>query len=183
LLGYAADSALTFAAGALAGPDVLTAGYTINMLAPVLGDRLLARAWVISAGQRLIVTRCELIEPHPDGDRFAPSPKAPSHGPPNELAPRCWRPPAAVAGHVPALAQVLLVDGDSRDGRPLPRGLGQHVLQLGQRTCFGSNPRKARGTVALSRNAPGKPSKVEVLLHEGRQEGVEPLDRAMICRL
>ena len=70
LLGYAADNALTFAAGAVAGPDVLTAGYTINVLAPVLGDRLLARAWVISAGQRLIVTRCELIEPHPDGDRL-----------------------------------------------------------------------------------------------------------------
>jgi hypothetical protein len=38
LLGYAADNALTFAAGAIAGPDVLTAGYTINALAPVLGD-------------------------------------------------------------------------------------------------------------------------------------------------
>jgi uncharacterized protein (TIGR00369 family) len=71
LLGYAADNALTFAAGAVAGPDVLTAGYTINVLAPVLGDRLLARARVISAGQRLIVTRCELIEPHPAGDRLS----------------------------------------------------------------------------------------------------------------
>jgi hypothetical protein len=38
LLGYAADNALTFAAGAVAGPEVLTAGYTINVLAPVLGD-------------------------------------------------------------------------------------------------------------------------------------------------
>ena len=36
LLGCAADNALTFAAGAVAGPDVLTAGYTINVLAPVL---------------------------------------------------------------------------------------------------------------------------------------------------
>ena len=32
------------------------------------GFSLLARAWVISAGRRLIVTGCELIEPHPDGD-------------------------------------------------------------------------------------------------------------------
>jgi acyl-coenzyme A thioesterase PaaI-like protein len=55
----------------VAGPEGLTAGYTINLLAPVLGDRLLARAWVISAGQRLIVTRCELIEPHPAGDRLS----------------------------------------------------------------------------------------------------------------
>jgi hypothetical protein len=43
LLGYAADDALTFAAGAVAGPGVLTAGYTSNVLAPVLGDRLLTR--------------------------------------------------------------------------------------------------------------------------------------------
>jgi hypothetical protein len=56
MVGYAADNALTFAAGAVAGPEVLTAGYIINVLAPGLGDRLLARAWVISAGQRHIVT-------------------------------------------------------------------------------------------------------------------------------
>ena len=65
LLGYAADNALTFAAGAVAGPAVLTAGYTINLLAPVVGDRLLARAWVVSSGQRIIVARCELVEPFP----------------------------------------------------------------------------------------------------------------------
>jgi uncharacterized protein (TIGR00369 family) len=70
LLGYAADNALTFAAGAVAGPGVLTAGYTINVLAPVVGDRLLTRASVVSAGRRLIVSRCELIEPHPDHDRL-----------------------------------------------------------------------------------------------------------------
>jgi uncharacterized protein (TIGR00369 family) len=70
LLGYAADNALTFAAGAVAGPGVLTAGYTINVLAPVIGDRLLARASVTSSGQRLIVTRCELFEPRLDGDRL-----------------------------------------------------------------------------------------------------------------
>ena len=34
LLGDAADNGLTFAAGAVAGPEVLTAGYTINVLAP-----------------------------------------------------------------------------------------------------------------------------------------------------
>jgi acyl-coenzyme A thioesterase PaaI-like protein len=52
----------------LAGPGVLTAGYTINLLAPVVGDCLLARAWVVSAGQRLIVARCELLEPRADTD-------------------------------------------------------------------------------------------------------------------
>jgi len=69
LLGYAADNALTFAAGAVVGPGVLTAGYTINLLAPVVGDRLVTRAVVVSAGQRLITARCELIEPHPERDR------------------------------------------------------------------------------------------------------------------
>jgi acyl-coenzyme A thioesterase PaaI-like protein len=53
---------------------VLTAGYTINLLAPVLGDRLLARAVVVSAGQRLIITHCKLVEPHPDGDRLCAIP-------------------------------------------------------------------------------------------------------------
>jgi acyl-coenzyme A thioesterase PaaI-like protein len=32
---------------------------------PGRGDCLLARAWVVSAGQRLIVARCELLEPRP----------------------------------------------------------------------------------------------------------------------
>ena len=41
----------------------------------------------------------------------------------------------------------------------------------------------SNGTVALSRNAPGKPSNVEALLHRRTHEGVEPVDRAMICRL
>jgi hypothetical protein len=34
------------------------------------------------------------------------------------------------------------------------------------------------GTVALSRNMPGKPSKWRLSFMEGRQERVEPLDRA-----
>jgi acyl-coenzyme A thioesterase PaaI-like protein len=54
---------------AVVGPGVLTAGYTINLLAPVVGDRLVTRAVVVSAGQRLITAGCELIEPHPEHDR------------------------------------------------------------------------------------------------------------------
>lgn len=69
LLGYAADDALTFAAGAVAGPGVVTAGYTINLLAPVLGDRLLVRASVIGAVRRLIVARCQLVEAGPEGEQ------------------------------------------------------------------------------------------------------------------
>jgi hypothetical protein len=49
---------------------VLTAGYTHQRAGTGPRRRLLARAWVISAGRPLIVTGCELIEPHPDGDRL-----------------------------------------------------------------------------------------------------------------
>ena len=64
-----ASPARSFAAGAVVGPGLLTAGYTINLLAPVVGDRLVTRAVVVSAGQRLITAGCELIEPHPEHDR------------------------------------------------------------------------------------------------------------------
>jgi acyl-coenzyme A thioesterase PaaI-like protein len=53
-----------------ADSPAMTAGCTINVLAPVVGERLLARASVTSSGQWLIVTRCELFEPRPDGDRL-----------------------------------------------------------------------------------------------------------------
>jgi uncharacterized protein (TIGR00369 family) len=70
LLGYAADNALAFAAGLVAGPRVLTAGYTISLLAPVVGQELVARARTVSAGRRLLVTRCEIVEPGSDGERL-----------------------------------------------------------------------------------------------------------------
>jgi hypothetical protein len=93
LLGYAADSALTFAAGALAGPDVLPAGYTI-----------------IS-----------------------------------------------------------------------PEGSASTCSSLVSAPALGA----ARGKRALllEPECAGKPSNVEALFMEARPEGVEPLDRAMICRL
>lgn len=70
LLGYAADNALTFAAGAVAGPNVLTAGYSINVLAPAIGEELVARTHTVSAGRRLLVTRCEIVELGSDGERL-----------------------------------------------------------------------------------------------------------------
>ncbi|WP_020578985.1 PaaI family thioesterase [Actinopolymorpha alba] len=61
VLSYLADNAMTFAGGSVLGPSVVTAGYTINYLRPAFGPRLVATAYVVNAGQRLAVTRCEIL--------------------------------------------------------------------------------------------------------------------------
>ncbi|MFF2147775.1 PaaI family thioesterase [Kitasatospora sp. NPDC058190] len=61
VLSYAADNALTFAAGAAAGPHLLTAGFTIDYLRPARGRVLRARAQVVRAGRSRVVCRCDLL--------------------------------------------------------------------------------------------------------------------------
>ncbi|SCF77967.1 uncharacterized domain 1-containing protein [Streptomyces sp. Ncost-T6T-2b] len=61
VLSYAADNALTFAAGAAVGPAVLTAGFTIDYLRPALGEVLRARAQVVRPGRSRVVCRCDLL--------------------------------------------------------------------------------------------------------------------------
>ncbi|MER6346985.1 PaaI family thioesterase [Streptomyces sp. NPDC001595] len=60
VLGYAADNALTFAAGAVAGARLITSGYTIDYLRPAVGTLLRARASVVRAGRTRVVCRCDL---------------------------------------------------------------------------------------------------------------------------
>jgi uncharacterized protein (TIGR00369 family) len=60
VLGYAADNALTFAAGSVAGARVLTAGFTIDYLRPADGALLRAEARVVRAGRTRVVCRCDL---------------------------------------------------------------------------------------------------------------------------
>lgn len=67
LLGYAADNALSFAAGAAVGPGVMTAGFTIDFLRPAKGETLRARARVIRAGRTRAVCRCDLTTLDADG--------------------------------------------------------------------------------------------------------------------
>lgn len=67
VLGYAADNALTFAAGAAAGPAVLTAGFTIDYLRPARGKTLRASARVVRAGRSRVVCRCDLVMVAEDG--------------------------------------------------------------------------------------------------------------------
>ncbi|MFC8273233.1 PaaI family thioesterase [Streptomyces sp. NPDC057271] len=61
VLSYAADNALTFAAGTVAGPGLLTAGYTIDYLRPAQGAVLRAHAEVVRPGRTRVVCRCDLF--------------------------------------------------------------------------------------------------------------------------
>ncbi|MFE9685747.1 PaaI family thioesterase [Streptomyces sp. NPDC002701] len=60
VLGYAADNALTFAAGTVAGIRILTSGFTIDYLRPADGTLLRAHAHVVRAGRTRVVCRCDL---------------------------------------------------------------------------------------------------------------------------
>ncbi|WP_214403262.1 PaaI family thioesterase [Pseudonocardia lacus] len=60
VLSYAADNALTFAAGAAIGPGLVTAGLTIDYLRPATGRTLRARARVVRAGRARVVCRCDV---------------------------------------------------------------------------------------------------------------------------
>ncbi|MFE7744846.1 PaaI family thioesterase [Nocardia sp. NPDC057455] len=60
VLAYAADNALTFAAGTVLGANVLTGGVTITYLRPAAGDRLRVEAAVTGATRRQAVAHCEI---------------------------------------------------------------------------------------------------------------------------
>ncbi|MFC0624822.1 PaaI family thioesterase [Kribbella deserti] len=60
VLAYAADNAITFAAGTTLGPSVLTTGVTINYLAPGAGITLRAEAEVAHTGSRQATCVCRL---------------------------------------------------------------------------------------------------------------------------
>lgn len=60
VLSYAADNALTFAGGSVLGPQVVTAGYTINYLKAAHSGSLIARASVVATTTRQAVCRCDI---------------------------------------------------------------------------------------------------------------------------
>ncbi|GAA1366404.1 PaaI family thioesterase [Streptomyces beijiangensis] len=67
VLAYAADNALTFAAGTALGSAVLTSGFTIQYVRPATGRSLVARAEVVHGGRRQAVVRCDLFTVKEDG--------------------------------------------------------------------------------------------------------------------
>lgn len=70
VLGYAADNALTFAAGSVLGPAVVTSEFKINYLRPVTAGVLVARANVVHAGKNQAVVRCELFASDAGGEQL-----------------------------------------------------------------------------------------------------------------
>lgn len=60
VLAYAADNTLTFAAGTVLGPAVLTGGFSIQYVRPAVGRTLIARAAVVHGGRRQAVCRCDM---------------------------------------------------------------------------------------------------------------------------
>jgi uncharacterized protein (TIGR00369 family) len=60
VLAYAADNAITFAAGSTLGPEVLTSGVTVSYIRPASGVTLQAEAEVTYTGRRQAVCRCDL---------------------------------------------------------------------------------------------------------------------------
>ncbi|MFB6819872.1 PaaI family thioesterase [Streptomyces sp. NPDC056347] len=69
VLAYAADNAITFAAGTTLGPAVLTGGFSIQYVRPATGATLVAEAEVAHTGRRRAVVRCELFTAAEDGER------------------------------------------------------------------------------------------------------------------
>lgn len=59
VLAYLADNAMTFAGGSVL-EGVLTSEMKINYIRPGLGERLVARATVLSHGRRQAICRCEI---------------------------------------------------------------------------------------------------------------------------
>lgn len=60
VVSYAADNALTFAAGTVLGANVLTGGFTITYLRPAAGTQLRAEATVTGSTRRQAVVACEI---------------------------------------------------------------------------------------------------------------------------
>ena len=59
VISYLADNCLTFAGGSVLG-DSLTAEYKINYLKPALGQKIIARATIISSGKTQAVCECKI---------------------------------------------------------------------------------------------------------------------------
>lgn len=68
VLSYAADNAITFAAGSVLGAAVVTQEYKINYLRPATGRLLRAEAKVLSRTKRLAVCSCEIFAEEDGGE-------------------------------------------------------------------------------------------------------------------
>ena len=60
LVGFMADTACAWTAASVAG-DVVTSEYKLNLLAPAIGEALVARGSVVKAGRRQVVARADVF--------------------------------------------------------------------------------------------------------------------------
>ncbi|MEV0948119.1 PaaI family thioesterase [Rhodococcus sp. NPDC049939] len=67
VLSYAADNALTFAAGTMLGSNIMTAGFTITYLRPADGVVLRADARADGATRRQALCRCDIYAVQENG--------------------------------------------------------------------------------------------------------------------
>ena len=67
IVGLVADNACAWAAASTAG-DVITGSYTINFLAPAVGQRLRSRGTVVRAGKRQVVATAHVWSESDDQD-------------------------------------------------------------------------------------------------------------------
>lgn len=60
VVSYLADNCLTYVGGSVLG-DVVTSEYKINYVRPAMGDRLVAKSTVVSAGKQQAVCHCRVF--------------------------------------------------------------------------------------------------------------------------
>jgi len=61
VIGTLADNGLAFVAGSVLGPNVVTSEYKINFVRPAVGEALIVRSSVLSAGKSQAVCECKVF--------------------------------------------------------------------------------------------------------------------------
>ncbi len=69
VVGFMADTACAWAAASVAG-DVVTSEYKVNLLAPAVGEELIARGSVVKAGGRQVVARADVFAAKDGAERI-----------------------------------------------------------------------------------------------------------------
>lgn len=69
VISYLADNALTYAGGSVLG-DSVTSEFKINYLRPALGNKLVAKASVLSSGRNQAVCQCTIVAVKDDEERM-----------------------------------------------------------------------------------------------------------------